>query len=104
MTVSELSIFLTVPLAGLRFVILIFPDHTHLLLLYASGEDSGDFAFMSSAGDKAYAARICNNYKKIMKQNSIYFTNLDVCSPFHIKQSKKDNSCHSSVRVQTASW
>ena len=44
---------------GLLFIIVVFPDHTHLLFLYASGEDP----FMSSAGDKAFAARICDKYQ-----------------------------------------
>ena len=32
-TVDVLSIFLTVPWVGLQCVIVIFPDHTHLLFL-----------------------------------------------------------------------
>ena len=32
-TINVLWLFLTVPWAGLRYVIAVFPDHTHLLFL-----------------------------------------------------------------------
>ena len=31
-TINVLSLFLTVPWVGLQFAIVVFPDHTHLLL------------------------------------------------------------------------
>ena len=34
LTVNILWLFLTVPWVGLQFVIVVFPDHTHLLFLY----------------------------------------------------------------------
>ena len=33
-TVNVLKLFLTVPLVGLQFVIVVFPDHTHLLFYH----------------------------------------------------------------------
>ena len=36
-TINVLWLFLTVPCVGLQFVIVLYPDHTHLLLFYLGG-------------------------------------------------------------------
>ena len=35
-SLNEMWLFLTVPYVGLQYVIVVFPDHTHLLLLQES--------------------------------------------------------------------
>ena len=39
-------LFLTVPWGCLRFVIVVFPDHTHLLFLVVNLNSVGNFAFL----------------------------------------------------------
>ena len=38
-TINVLRLFLLVPLVGLQYVIMVFPDHTHLLFMDRGGWD-----------------------------------------------------------------
>ena len=48
-TINVLWLFLTVPLVGLQYVIVVLPDHTHLLFARASSQFD-TFSYSGSSG------------------------------------------------------
>ena len=65
MTASVLWLFLAVPLVGLQCVILVFPDHTHLLFWSKFATDRLFFCFCMSF---ALHAILLSYFRVIMKQ------------------------------------
>ena len=48
-------LFLAVPRGCLRFVIVVFPDHTHLLFLYDCVNEETSLQFLSGTATELYA-------------------------------------------------